>query len=350
MKNIIIFDARNLIQYYLMLSVHKIFFNKYEIYLFWYGSENDYKKINEFIRAPSRVFYFNLHKPLNNKNFLLDLSARQLIKKKTKIIKNSINKILLFTSFPNGLYFEYIKKNLDVKNKDTFVFDDGNINNFIIKNKWRLLIFLRNCLVGLFIFPSKYRLFSDSRFTNIYTINSNAKFYNKHTKNIIFIKKYFLETIKKDAIKIKSIPKRSAILITAPLVESNRMDINKYQDMISNIIKQLEKYKISNIIHSIHPSETEINKKFYNKNNFLNEYSQYPAELILLNKNINYIISPANSTLMLGESFPVLFKNIDFVFLYSLPMTFMHSIRLDKVKNFLERANIKFVHIDNHEK
>ena len=334
----LVIDVRSVTQALYIYSILGDYFKKNSTVLLWKGKSEDLFFLSKIIKIPERSYVLNLD---SRDSFLsLNFKTVRKIKKVLESLKTDWDDYTLCTCFASGLYFELIKNFLRVRNKNVIQFDDGLINEYIVKRKYRFLRFVINLLHGFIFFPSKYTLFSDDRYNFIFTCINPKNIHmlsDKFVINIIFHVKRLFRNISLNNITIEQI--NSALFMSSPLVESGRMTKLDYQKLITKTLASLKGRGFKKIYLSKHPSEKDVNDRFYRSLGLDFSYTNYPSEIIIYNKNIRAIVNPLNSTLFLANHLDLL-KKIKFVISY-IPLrgAFIAS-RISKISTLLEQKNI----------
>lgn len=201
--------------------------------------------------------------------------------------------------------------------------------------------------MGIFKYPPKYRLFSDSRFKNIFTSINPENIYNKSKKNIYDISiqvSNLIQNISDNKIIISK--SSSALLLSTPAVEAGRMTISNYRKLITNVYLKLKDLGVNEIYLSKHPGEGTINNSFYKTLGLNFIYEKYPAELIISNKKISFIANPLNSTIINLAKTRLLGNHIISVISY-LPNKRLYADRIFKmIDKILKEKNINHHYIN----
>jgi len=334
----LVIDGRSITQVLYIYCVFGNHFRKKSTILIWKGKAADLFLLSKIIKIPSHSYVLNIESrdPLLAFNFKAVKEIKTLIKN----IKCKSTDYTLCTCFASGLYFEIIKEFLNIKNVNVIQFDDGLINEYVVKINYRTFRFFIYLMHGFINFPSKYSLFSDIRYNKIFTIAHPKNIYsysNKFIVNISLHVKNLFQTISSRNITIQ-IP-NSVVFMTAPLVEAGRMKKSEYQKLILKALERIKKNKFKKIYLSKHPSENKDNDLFYKKIGLDFSYVDFPSEIIIMNENIKGIVNPLNSTLFLANQLDLL-KNIKVVVSYYPTNAPFILSRIKKINNLLVEKKI----------
>ncbi len=328
----LVIDARTITQLIYIYSVIGAKFSKKNTTLLWGGSQSDLILVSKFIDVPQNCHILEID--LQDNALIFNFKNLRVIKNICKSLSKSSDRIQLFTSFASGMYFEILKSSLCVDNDDVIQFDDGIINEFIVRNRYRFFRFLIYLLHGFICLPSKYRMFSDNRFKKIYTSINPRNIVSIETKLIVDISKDVSLILNQISLNHISIDRsKSAVFMTSPSVESGRMSISDYHKLIKDVNLKLKELGVENVYHSKHPAESHSNDEFYNSIDFVETYKDFPSELLVANKSIAYIVNPLNSTIMMSDYFKHL-NEIDTVISYypkNSPYKYQRIKMIDKI-------------------
>jgi hypothetical protein len=334
----LIIDGRSITQVLYIYSVFGSQFRKKNTILIWKGNKKDLLFLSKIIKIPEHSYVVNI------KSIDQDLALNFKAVKELKILLGSLrykcSEYSLCTCFASGLYFEIIKVFLGVKNKNVMQFDDGVINEYVVKRKYRLFRFLVNLIHGFIYYPSKYKLFSDIRYNSIFTSISPKNIHSRSSKYLVNINLHVKNLFK--GISAHNIPidiQNSAIFMTAPLVESGRMKKSEYQKLILKAVEKIKNLGFKKIYLSKHPSEEKASDIFYRTIGLDFSYANFPSEIIIMNKNIRAIGNPLNSTLFLSKKFDLL-RNIKIVVSYFPTNAPFIVSRISAINNLLVESNV----------
>jgi len=334
----LIIDGRSITQVLYIYSVFGSQFRKKNTILIWKGNRKDLLLLSKIIKIPEQSYVVNI------KSTDLDLALNIKAVKELKILLEGLrykcSEYSLCTCFASGLYFDILKVFLDIKNENVIQFDDGLINEYVVKRKYRLLRFLVNLFHGFINFPSKYILFSDIKYSFVFTSlhpSDISSYPNKRIINIAPCVKNLFSKISSHYINISN--QKSALFMTTHLVESGRMKKKDYQEFILKIFIKIKALGLKKIYLSKHPSEKNINDRFYKSLGFDFSYTNFPSEIIIYNKNINTIVNPLNSTLYLANNLDLL-KRIRYVISYVPLNSPLVGSRLSKISKLLDQKKI----------
>ncbi|MDG2252668.1 MAG: hypothetical protein P8K73_03385 [Methylophilaceae bacterium] len=343
----LIIDARSITQLIYINAVFGKLFSSNNTFLIWKGSKNDLKLASKLFKIPKNFYIFDINS--SDKNLAFNFkNVRQIKNLCKKIIKNNRSNTLC-TCFASGFYFDFLKNLLQINDNDVIQFDDGLINGFVQKKKYRLLRFLVNLIHGVYYFPSKYALFSDQRFNKIFTSINPKNIVDIKNKNIFNITELVTSSFIKLSNKYVDIKMPgSALIMTAPTIEGGRMTKGEYRKLILLVYSKLKNFGVNEIYLSKHPSEKKISDSLYKKLGFNFRYINYPSELIMLNKNISLIVNPINSTMLMSEFFGLL-KNKADVISYVPNKSPFADIRIAKINKILKNNNVNHHLIDRNE-
>jgi hypothetical protein len=335
----IVLDARSITQLLYMHSVIGGKFSEKNTILLWKGKESSLLLASKLIDIPRNYHILDIDS--KDKALMLNFNTVRQIKDICKSIDPSFNNVQLFTSYASGMYFELLRSTLSVKNEDIIQFDDGLANKLIEINKYRMFRFIIYLMHGFFCFPPRHRLFSDIRFKRIYTSINPKNIISIEGKQIVDISKKVSKNfhqISSECINIDS--SKSAILMTTHSVESGRMVQSEYHQLITDVYSKLQELGVKDVYLSKHPTEKSSNDDFYNKIGLNATYRDYPAELIVANRNIAYIANPINSTIMMSAYLKHLNK-IEAVVSYIPKKSPYEGERVEMINKTLSKYSIK---------
>ena len=343
----LIIDARSITQLIYVSSIFGKLFNKSNTFLIWKGSKKDLLLAKKLLRIPKNYYILNINSV--DKHLFFDFKSIKNIKTLCKKITLKSPSNRLCSSFASGFYFDLLKSSLKIKNSDVIQFDDGLINEFVQKKKYRIIRFIMNMIHGFLYFPSEYSLFSDKKFNKIFTSINPQNIISSNNKNIVDISKDVTLTFTKLSKKYINISTpNSALIMTAPTIEGGRMTKNEYQKLILTVYSKLKNFGIKKIYLSKHPSEKKMSDLLYKKLGFDFTYANYPSELIMLNKNISLIVNPINSTILMSEYFGLL-NNKSNVISYIPNNSPFIDIRINKINEILSKNNVNHHLINSNE-
>ena len=333
----VLIDARSTAQLSYMLSTVK---NLDECILIWcgeYGALNTFKKLNGI---PKNTFIIN---NINEKYIWIEYLKVMRLKTRLRKIQNEfpyINKI--FSSYNYGIYFELLKKIFHLKNINVILFDDGFSSMIKIKNKYRLFKSLIYFLNGIFTYVSKHRLYYDDKCLLIKSVFfKENQIKDKSIENIsVNVYNYYRNVFKNNAKRI-SFYENSALLLTHPAVELNRITSDEYHNLIYRIVSLVKSLKIENIYLSKHRKETFINEEFYNNLGLIPlAIDGIPAEVFTYSKRIKVIAQPYNSLIPICTSIGTINKE-KIIISYSIAKSPYLSIRQKTINKILLEKKIK---------
>jgi len=335
----IIIDARSITHYLYIFSFLKNKIKKENIIIIWTGKKEHLVFLNKLLELPKIIYSLDIN--TKSTSLIFDLLALKKIKKiSSELVKKYPSRQLL-TTYASGLYFEFLKKNLNISDKNVIQFDDGSLNLIVKQNKFRIIKKILFYFYGINIVQPKYILFSDERFISIYTSLNPKNIININKKIIINISKNVNDLFSFLSNKHLWIPKlNSAVLLTTHSVESKRMVIADYQNLITRVYKNLKLNGANEIYLSKHPAETSINDSFYLDLGLKLEYSSFPSEFFLINNNINYIANPFNSTIIVGYQMGLLNK-INYVLNFTPKKNADAQERFQIINKILLKSRIK---------
>lgn len=295
----LILDVRSTTQLLYMHSVYREQFLEENTILLWKGNKANLLLASKLINLPKNYFVLDF----DSKDRALFFNYKTI-----REIRNLCKPISIFpnnklsTCYASGMYFELLKSSLSVSNDDVIQFDDGLVNEIIEINNYRFLRFLIYFFHGFFSLPSKYRMFSDSRFKKIYTSINPDNIFLYESKKIVDISEIVSKNFYQISLEhLNIVSSKSALFMTSHSVESRRMSSSEYHQLISNAYLKLKELGIKDIYLSKHPDEKYINDDFYNNIGLITTYQDYPSELLVANKNISYIVNPINSTIIMSD-------------------------------------------------
>tara|TARA_B100000767_G_scaffold32688_1_gene27919 strand:+ start:18358 stop:19332 length:975 start_codon:yes stop_codon:yes gene_type:complete len=264
--------------------------------LLWHGKESDLLLASRLIQLPQNILVLDI---ITMDTVLM--RDFQTIKK----IKNTLNQLntsqntKLCSSYASGIYFELIKSILSIENSNVIQFDDG-LNELLEVNYYRVIKSLICMVHGIHFFPSKFKLFSDSRFKHIYTSINPGHVVRDTSKAVVDISERVSRTysqISESNLNVMST--NAAVLMTTHSVESGRTSKNEFQALIGEVYNRLKSLGAQEIYLSKHPTEKCVNDEFYKSIGLNTSYQDFPSELLVANKNITFIGNPFNSTLIM---------------------------------------------------
>jgi len=336
---IAVLDVRSITQLLYMHSIVGHFFFEKQIILIWKGKESDLIKASELINIPENYFILDINS--QDKSLILNINNVRKVRGICRSIYTPFKKVQILTSYASGMYFELLKSALKVKDEDVIQFDDGLVNEIVEINRYRFLKFIIYLMHNFYHFPSKYRLFSDDRFKKIYTSINPKNIIEIKNKKIVDISNYVSKNFKKISLKYISVNNpQSAILMTTHSVESKRMTQQQYQKLIMAVYLKLKEAGAMDVYLSKHPSEKNSNDEFYRETGLILTYCNIPSELIVANKNINYIANPINSTIIISAYLDQL-NGIQGVVSYIPSKSVHEKERIDIIRKILLDRDIK---------
>jgi|TARA_B110000259_G_scaffold183011_1_gene227606 hypothetical protein len=334
----LIIDARSITQLIYINSVFGNLFSSNNTFLIWKGSKKDLKLASKLLNIPKNFYIFDINS--TDKYLAINFKDVRKIKNLCKQIISLSPSNTLCTCFASGFYFDFLRNSLRIKDNDVIQFDDGLINGFVQKKKYRTLRFLINLMHGFYYYPSEYALFSDKRFNKIFTSINPQNIVFLKNKNIINISKFVSSSFMKLSNKFINIEMPgSALIMTAPTIEGGRMTKAEYRTLMLRVYSKLKSFGVKKIYLSKHPSEKKMSDQLYKKLGFDFKYANYPSELIMLNKNISLIVNPINSTMLMAEFFGLL-KNKANVISYVPNKSPFVDIRIANISKILKKNNI----------
>jgi hypothetical protein len=343
----LIIDGRSITQVLYIYSILERHFCKKDTVLIWKGTKSDLFFLSRIIKIPKKTYVFNI----NSQDQALFLNFKVLgnLKALLKDLKNKCSDYSICSCYASGFYFEVIKEFLKIQNENVIQFDDGLINEYVIKRKYRIFRLIINLIHGFIFLPSKYILFSDIKYSLVFTsLNpSNIISYsNKRIVNIAPNVKYLFGKISSRYINISN--QNSVLFMTTHLVETGRMEKKEYQEFISKIFLKIKALGFQKIYLSKHPSEKHVNDRFYRNLGLDFSYTNFPSEIIIYNKNIRAVVNPLNSTLFLAKSLDLL-KNIKIVASYVPLNSPLVASRVSKINELLDQEKITHHLVTFHE-
>jgi len=340
----LIIDARSITQLIYINSVFGKLFSNKDIFLIWKGSKDDLELANKLLIVPK--FFYILDIDSTDKKLSFNFKNVRKIRALCKRITLTTTPNTLCTCFSSGLYFDIIKNALHIKDESVIQFDDGSINSFVRKRKFRLLRFATNLMHGFFHLPSDYIMFSDKRYNKIFTSINPKNIIDLEYKSVIDISPLVASSYKKLSDKFVSIKMSgSALFMSAPTIEAGRMTISEYHKLILVVYSRLKELDVNKIYLSKHPSEKNNSDSLYRKLGLEFTYANYPSELIMINKNISIVVNPINTTMHMAEPLGLL-KNITDVISYVPAKSPYKNIRISSISKVLAKNNINHHVID----
>jgi hypothetical protein len=335
----IVLDARSITQLLYMHSVFGDRFSEKNTTLLWKGRKSDLLLASKLIDIPKNFYILDIDS--QDTALMFNFKTVRKIKHICKSIASSCNNIQLCTSYASGMYFELVKSTLSVKNDDILQFDDGLANEIVEINRYkffRLVIYLMHIF---YHFPSKYRLFSDHRFKKIYTSINPQNIISIKNKQVFDISSSVSKNFQKISLKNINIKNsQSAILMTTHSVESKRMSKSEYHKLIKDVYSKLIELGAKDVYLSKHPTEKNSNDEFYRETGLILTYCNIPSELIVANKNINYIANPINSTIIISAYLDQL-NGIQGVVSYIPSKSVHEKERIDIIRKILLDRDVK---------
>lgn len=333
----VVLDARSITQLLYMLSYVNANTTLTDVTILWIGRPELIKSIKKYLHLPEVINMSNAN--ISDSNILFNYFLLFKISGKIPPINK---KIVLFTAFNHGLYFSMLKSKLSLSPGSIYLFDDGSINIIQKYNSKRVLRFILYALHGLPIEWSKYRLFCNKKYNKIYTVLSKDVIPEcAKEKKIVNISGYvsslyslLFKKIYKGKIRINS-----ALLLTHHAVESRRLSIGEYQDLIVSVVNKIKFYGVENIYLSTHHLEGDINKEFYKSLELILIHEDFPAELFLSSEKISIIAQPYNSTPLIAN-FIGLLSNINTIISYKVVNSPDINSRISSIKNMTIKNNI----------
>ncbi|MBT4731134.1 hypothetical protein HOB87_04125 [Candidatus Woesearchaeota archaeon] len=335
----VVLDVRSITQLLYMHSVVGHLFFEKKIILIWKGKESDLIKASELIDIPEDHYILDINS--QDKSLILNFNNIRKIRSICRSIYTPFRKIQILTSYASGMYFELLKSTLLVDDDDIVQFDDGLANEIVEINRYRFLRLIIYLMHNFYHFPSKYRLFSDYRFKKIYTSINPKNIIGIKDKKIVDISNCVSKNFKKISLNCLSIiNSQSAILMSTHSVESKRMTRQQYQKLIEAVYLKLKEAGAMDVYLSKHPTEKNSNDEFYRKIGLILTYHNIPSELLVANKNINYIANPINSTIIISAYLEQL-NGIQGVVSYIPSKSVHEKERVDIIKKILLDRSIK---------
>jgi len=336
----LVLDVRSITQLIFMSSVFKDKIFHANTVLIWKGNVSNLKLAEKFFTIPKNFYILDID--IQDSKLIFNRKSISKIKKMCKKINKKYEYIELSSSFASGFYFELLKHFLRAEDESIIQFDDGLINELIEPNRYRVIKFIIYAIHGMFLFPSRYKLFSDIRFKKIYSSikpNNIDAIDNKIVHDVSHVVSKKISSISKKNISIRN--SNSAILMTTHSVESGRMTSPEYQKMIKNVFNKLKDNGITDIYLSSHPSEKNSNNNFYRDLGMNLTFQHYPSELLVANKNITSFASPMNSTILLSHHLRLL-DSIELIIGY-LPKKHLYLIKIAKlISNILSKYPLTY--------
>ena len=309
----LIFDVSSIGQLLYMYSAFEEVFSADSSMLIWHGKESDLSLAGSLVKLPQNVVFLDV---ITKDTILMkDFKTIKKIKNFLVTINKCPNTTRLCTAYGSGLYFELIKSTLCIDNNNIIQFDDG-LNELLEVNNYRIIKSLISMIHGIAFFPSKYKLFSDSRFMHIYTSINPDHVVRDTIKKVVDISERVSRTFRHISdlnLNIKS--SKSAVLMTTHSVESGRTSKKEFQSLIGDVYNKLKDFGAQEIFLSKHPTEKYENDEFYESIGLNTLYQDFPSELLVANKNITFIGNPFNSTLIMCDHLKLL-KHIEMVVSY----------------------------------
>lgn len=337
----VVLDARSPAQLLYMLSYIESNKTIQDVVVLWAGKPELIESLGKYIHLPEVKNISNINP--SDSNILFNYPLFFSINKK---ISNISGQIILFTAFNHGVYFSMIKKKLSLSYDSIYLFDDGSLNILQKYNSKKILRAFLYSFHGLIPEYSKYRLFCNEKYNNIFTIFSRSILPEcVRKKQIINISKYVNNSYNflfKNIYKNKVQP-NSALLLTHHAVESDRLTLKEYQTLIVDVVKEIRSHGVGCIYLSKHHLEKNINTHFYKSLNLIFINEDFPAEILLSSSNIKIMAQPYNSTPLVASSIGLM-SNLNTIISYKIK----HSPHIESRVNSID--NIAVQHNLNHHK
>lgn len=333
----VVLDARSISHLLYMLSYVDCNKTIQEVVVLWAGKPELIESLGKYMHLPE-IKYISKINP-SDSNILFNYPLFFGINKK---ISNISGQIILFTAFNHGVYFSMIKKKLSLSYDSIYLFDDGSLNILQKYNSKKILRVLLYSFHGLFPGYSKYRLFCNEKYNNIYTIFSRSMLpVCVRKKQIINISKYVNNSYNflfKKIYKNKVQP-NSALLLTHHAVESDRLKLNEYQTLIVDVVKEIRSHGVEDIYLSKHQQEKDINTDFYKSLNLKSTYEDFPAEILLSSSNIKIMAQPYNSSPLVASSIGLM-SNLNTIISYKIKHSPDIESRVNSIDNIAVQHNL----------
>lgn len=301
-KKFLILHASSSMPLIQMLSDLKFNNNIYDKIVILWGGFNEFPKeimsafnVNYECISIARIKGYNLQSLKKYNEFL-------------KLIPKFINdqfEYFLYTHFNEDLIFQLIKKKLNIKKENIYLFSDG-FETYLLKKR-KIKEYLKNffymMLFNIKFDRSKYLSSFSDDIINLKVIAPELLMQKKHNKKIYNLDKSFYKgcySIYKK-IDFSTISENSALLLTSHCLESNRISMSSYNDLITKIIYKLKQLGIKNIYFKMHHSENfNLKRQYYKSLGLLELNSYYSAEIFLMCSKFVVLAHPYSSTILIS--------------------------------------------------
>lgn len=328
-------DARSYAQllYMLALIEHYGFLNKCTLV-----TSNKYVNLDFIptsIALPKESLRFDYGISDTSLSFKYKLLAAIRKKIRSHLGKSSA---LLITGYNYGLYFETIKRGLNINSDDIVLVNDGIGNDVIIKNKvlYKTLFYLVN---GYLRFVTKERLNRDISLCFFATISKTQVASAKCCVIRIgkIVSDYYMHLAIKEPELIRV--NKSALLLSHHAVENGRMSLAAYKYKIKQVVSVLKEKGFTDIYLSKHHTETDINNNLYDELKLIYLDNRLPAEFQMVRYKFKAVAHPFNSCVVVLNALDFL-KNVDLVISYEVSNSPYIKERKFEIQKILDDSGI----------
>lgn len=269
-----------------------------------------------------------------------------------KLISKFINdqfEYFLYTHFIDDLTFQLIKKKLNIKKENIYLFSDGFETYLLKKRKIKeyLKTFFHMMLFNIRFNRSKYLSSFSDDIINLKVIAPELLQKKKHKKKIYNLNKSFYKgcySISKK-IDLSTISENSALLLTTHSLESNRISMSSYNDLITKIICKLEQLGIENIYFKMHHGENfNLKRQYYKSLGLLELNSYYSAEIYLMCSKFVVLAHPYSSTILISYGLGN-YNNLRSIISYRTPERQNSNIKENLSSNIIRKMKVEHIQL-----